>query len=69
MTIGAKSHRIRHEYHLRLNIENTQSPYHNHEIAELSLAQKRLRDMITRSNEPVDLLLYRSRRQSLQQTI
>nr|CCA27271.1 endonucleasereverse transcriptase putative [Albugo laibachii Nc14] len=54
---------------IRPKLATAQGPDHNEGIAELSREQKRLRVLLTSSKDPVDLLLYRSRRQALLRTI
>nr|CCA23569.1 PREDICTED: similar to endonucleasereverse transcriptase putative [Albugo laibachii Nc14] len=54
---------------IRTKVAIAQRPDHNEDIAELSREQKRLRILLTSSNDPVDLLLYRSRRRALLRTI
>lgn len=54
---------------IRPKLPTAQGPERNDDIAELSHAQNRLRSLLTSSNDPVDILLYRSRLQALLWTI
>nr|CCA17756.1 AlNc14C40G3401 [Albugo laibachii Nc14] len=54
---------------IRPTYPNAQRHDHNDEIAQLSHVQNCLRLLLTSSNDPVDLLLYRSRRQVFLRTI